>query len=163
MGEDQSGEGGHRTEVWPQDGHTSWSAAAERQIKRTDQLMLSIEQERWMDWAEIHFHIDSASVLIDGRTGGSRRRGISPSSSNLTRQLLSSPPPAPGSACAQWHLPPRPQRGGGGLYPGRGGTAGSPPLTRAVSKNKDDNSIYASCSFHAKHILQFCSLRDKDK
>lgn len=31
MGEDQSREGGHRAEVRPQDGHTSWSTATRTQ------------------------------------------------------------------------------------------------------------------------------------
>lgn len=71
------------------------------------------------------------------RTGGSSRPGIAPSSRVPTPPLLSSPPPAPGSASAQSRPPPLPQRGAGGLYPGRGRTAGSPPSAQAeIKRNK---------------------------
>lgn len=79
--------------------------------------------------------------MTDEHTGGSRRAGISPASLDPAQQLLSAPPPAPGSACAQGRLPPCPQTGGGGLYPRRGRMAGSPLLTQAGTKYGGEKNL----------------------
>lgn len=76
-------------------------------------------------------------ILTDLRTGGSNRPSIAPSSPLPTPPLLSSPPPAPGSASARSRPPPSPQRGAGGLYPGRERMAGYPPSAQAGDKTEE--------------------------
>lgn len=106
--------------------------------------------------------------VTDGHTGGSRRAGISPSLSDPALQLLSSHPPASDSACAQCRLPPLPQTGGGGLYPGRGRMADFPLLTQAGTKHSEKlriRNVYLTASMvldrEKKRVFDILTVKNK--